>query len=205
MRTRVKICGITRPDDALKAALLGADAIGLVFYDKSPRAIDADTAKSILAVLPPFVTVVGLFVDPTPRHVAAVLHRVPLDILQFHGNEEPGECTCYNKPYIKAIRIRDGVDLHEQANRYASARGLLLDTYVPGVPGGTGQSFNWSLIPKDLNKHIILAGGLTPKNVWQVISAVRPFAVDVSSGVESEKGVKDPEKMSAFIRGVNNV
>jgi phosphoribosylanthranilate isomerase len=137
--------------------------------------------------------------------VAAVLHRVPLDILQFHGNEEPGECTCYNKPYIKAIRIRDGVDLHEQANRYASARGLLLDTYVPGVPGGTGQSFNWSLIPKDINKHIILAGGLTPKNVWQVISAVRPFAVDVSSGVESEKGIKDPEKMSAFIRGVNNV
>jgi phosphoribosylanthranilate isomerase len=205
MRTRVKICGITRPDDALKAALLGADAIGLVFYDKSPRAVDVDTAKSILAVLPPFVTVVGLFVDPTPRHVAAVLHRVPLDILQFHGNEEPGECTCYNKPYIKAIRIRDGVDLHEQANRYASARGLLLDTYVPGVPGGTGQSFNWSLIPKDINKHIILAGGLTPKNVWQVISAVRPFAVDVSSGVESEKGIKDPEKMSAFIRGVNNV
>ncbi|MGD8594849.1 MAG: phosphoribosylanthranilate isomerase [Gammaproteobacteria bacterium] len=205
MRTRVKICGITRPDDALRAAHLGADAIGLVFFDKSPRAIDVDTARDILAVLPPFVTVVGLFVDPTPRHVAAVLHRVPLDILQFHGNEEPGECTAYNKPYIKAIRIKDGVNLHDQAKRYASARGLLLDTYVPGVPGGTGQAFNWSLIPKNLNKHIILAGGLTPKNVWQVISAVRPFAVDVSSGVEVEKGIKDPEKMAAFIRGVNNV
>ena len=205
MRTRVKICGITRPDDALRAAHLGADAIGLGFFDKSPRAIDVDTARDILAVLPPFVTVVGLFVDPTPRHVAAVLHRVPLDILQFHGNEEPGECTAYNKPYIKAIRIKDGVNLHDQAKRYASARGLLLDTYVPGVPGGTGQAFNWSLIPKNLNKHIILAGGLTPKNVWQVISAVRPFAVDVSSGVEVEKGIKDPEKMAAFIRGVNNV
>jgi phosphoribosylanthranilate isomerase len=205
MRTRVKICGITRPDDALRAAHLGADAIGLVFFDKSPRAIEVDMAREILAVLPPFVTVVGLFVDPTPRHVAAVLHRVPLDILQFHGNEEPGECTAYNKPYIKAIRIKDGVNLHDQAKRYASARGLLLDTYVPGVPGGTGQTFNWSLIPKNLNKHIILAGGLTPKNVWQVISAVRPFAVDVSSGVEVEKGIKDPEKMAAFIRGVNNV
>ena len=205
MRTRVKICGITRPDDALRAAQLGADAIGLVFYDKSPRAIDVDVARDILAVLPPFVTVVGLFVDPTPRHVAAVLHRVPLDILQFHGNEEPGECTAYYKPYIKAIRIKEGVNLHDQAKRYASARGLLLDTYVPGVPGGTGQAFNWSLVPKNLNKHIILAGGLTPKNVWQVISAVRPFAVDVSSGVEVEKGIKDPEKMAAFIRGVNNV
>ncbi len=205
MRTRVKICGITRPDDALRAAQLGADAIGLVFYDKSPRAIDVDTARNILAVLPPFVTVVGLFVDPTPRHVAAVLHRVPLDILQFHGNEEPGECTAYNKPYIKAIRVKEGMNLHEQAKRYSSARGLLLDTYVPGVPGGTGQAFNWSLIPKDLNKHVILAGGLTPKNVWQVISAVRPYAVDVSSGVELEKGIKDPEKMAAFIRGVNHV
>ena len=205
MRTRIKICGITRPEDAMKAAHLGVDAIGLVFYDKSPREVNIDTAKEILAVIPPFVTVVGLFVDPTPRHVAAVLHRVHLDILQFHGNEEPGECTCYNKPYIKAIRMKEGVNLHDQAKRYATARGLLLDTYVEGVPGGTGLVFNWSLIPKNLNKHVILAGGLTPKNVWQVISAVRPFAVDVSSGVESEKGIKDPEKMSAFVRGVNNV
>jgi phosphoribosylanthranilate isomerase len=205
MRTRIKICGITRPEDALRAAHLGVDAIGLVFYDKSPRAVDVETAKNILAVIPPFVTIVGLFVDPTPRHVAAVLHRVPLDILQFHGNEEPGECTCYNKPYIKALHVREGVNLHDLARRYSSARGLLLDTYVPGVPGGTGQAFNWSLIPKNLNKYIILAGGLTPKNVWQVISAVRPFAVDVSSGVESEKGIKDPEKMAAFVRGVNNV
>lgn len=205
MRTRVKICGITRPEDALKAAHLGADAIGLVFFDQSPRAVDVDMAKDIIAALPPFVSVVGLFVNPTPRQVAAVLHRVPLDLLQFHGNEEPGECTCYNKPYIKAIRVRGGINLHDQVKRYATARGLLLDTYVPGVPGGTGQPFDWSLVPKNLNKHIILAGGLTPKNVWQVISAVRPFAVDVSSGVELEKGIKDPEKMAAFIRGVNNV
>ncbi|WP_455203169.1 phosphoribosylanthranilate isomerase [Kaarinaea lacus] len=205
MRTRVKICGITRPEDAVRAAHLGADAIGLVFFDKSPREVTIEQAKDIIAVLPPFVTVVGLFVDPSPRQVAAVLHRVPLDILQFHGNEQPGECTCYNKPYIKALKVREGVDLDAEAKRYASSRGLLLDTFVPGVPGGTGKTFNWSLIPKHLSKHIILAGGLTQKNVWQVISAVRPFAVDVSSGVEAEKGVKDPEKMAAFIRGVNNV
>lgn len=205
MRTRIKICGITRSEDALRATQLGVDAIGLVFYEKSPRAIDIDKAKQIIAQLPPFVTVVGLFVDPSPRQVAAVLHRVPLDILQFHGDEAPGECNCYNKPYIKAIRMRGGVDLHEQAKRYSSARGLLLDTYDPDSPGGTGKTFNWSLIPKNFNKHIVLAGGLTPENVWQVISAVRPFAVDVSSGVELEKGVKDPEKMAAFVRGVNNV
>jgi phosphoribosylanthranilate isomerase len=205
MRTRIKICGITRPDDGMRAAALGVDAIGLVFYEKSPRAVDIDMAKEIIAVMPPFVTVVGLFVDPSPRHVAAVLHRVPLDILQFHGNEAPGECYCYNKPYIKAIRMRGGVDLHEECKRYATARGLLLDTYDPDLPGGTGKTFNWSLIPKNLPKPIILGGGLTPNNVWQVISAVRPFAVDVSSGVESEKGIKDPEKMAAFVRGVNNV
>ena len=205
MRTRVKICGITRPDDALNAALLGADAIGLVFYDKSPRAVDVRIAKEIIAVLPPFVTVVGLFVDPSPKEMAAVLHRVPLDILQFHGNEEPGECTCYNKPYIKAIRMRQGVDLQAECKRYASARGLLLDAYDPQIPGGTGKTFNLSLIPKKLDKQFILAGGLRPDNVWQAISAVRPYAVDVSSGVEVEKGIKDPETMAAFIRGVNNV
>ncbi|MDH5328231.1 MAG: phosphoribosylanthranilate isomerase [Gammaproteobacteria bacterium] len=205
MRTRVKICGITRPDDGLNAAMLGADAIGLVFYEKSPRAVDVRIAKEIIAVLPPFVTVVGLFVDPTPQEMAAVLHRVPLDILQFHGNEEPGECSCYNKPYIKAIPMRDGVDLEAQCKRYAGARGLLLDSYDPNLAGGTGKTFNWSLIPKKLNKPIILAGGLTPDNVWKLISSVRPFAVDVSSGVEVAKGIKDPDTMAAFIRGVNNV
>lgn len=205
MRTRVKICGITRPDDALNAAMLGADAIGLVFFDQSPRAVDVDMAREIIAVLPPFVTVVGLFVDPSPREVAAVLHRVPLDILQFHGNEEPGECSCYNKPYIKAIRMRHGVDLARECERYAQARGILLDAYDPNLPGGTGKTFNWSLIPKKLDKQIILAGGLRPDTVWQVISSVRPYAVDVSSGVEIEKGIKDADTMAAFIRGVNNV
>lgn len=205
MRTRVKICGITRPDDGLNAAMLGVDAIGLVFYEKSPRAVEINIAKEIIAVLPPFVTVVGLFVDPSPKEMAAVLHRIPLDLLQFHGNEEPGECACYNKPYIKAIRMREGIDLRRECERYASARGLLLDTYDPELPGGTGKTFNWSLIPKKLNKQIILAGGLKPDNVWQVISSVRPYAVDVSSGVEVEKGIKDPDTMAAFIRGVNNV
>lgn len=205
MRTRVKICGITRPDDGLNAAMLGVDAIGLVFFEQSPRAVEVNIAREIIAALPPFVTVVGLFVDPSPKEVAAVLHRVPLDILQFHGNEEPGECACYNKPYIKAIRMRQGVDLEIESKRYASARGLLLDAYDPDMPGGTGKTFNWALIPKKVDKHIILAGGLNPDNVWQVISSVRPYAVDVSSGVEVDKGIKDHDTMAAFIRGVNNV
>lgn len=205
MRTRVKICGITRVEDAVNATRVGADAIGMVFYPFSPRAVDIERAREIVAVLPPFVSVVGLFVDPSPKEVASVLHKVQLDLLQFHGKEQPEECSAYGKPYIKAIHMREGVDLRKEWERYASARGLLLDTYKDDTPGGTGQKFDWSVIPKELSKKIILAGGLTPENVWKAISTVTPFAVDVSSGVELEKGVKDLEKMIAFMRGVNSV
>ena len=205
MRTRVKICGITRAQDAIKAVEFGADAIGLVFYGKSPRAVSIDDARAIIQKIPPFVTVVGLFVDPSPKDVAAVLHRVSLDLLQFHGDELPSECSAYGKPYIKAIKMREGEDIAAQVTQYASARGILLDTYDPKVPGGTGRVFDWNKIPKDLNRPIILAGGLTPENVWQAITKVRPFAVDVSGGVEADKGIKDVEKMAAFMRGVQSV
>ena len=205
MRTRVKICGITRAQDAIKAVEFGADAIGLVFYGKSPRAISIDDARAIIQKIPPFITVVGLFVDPSPKDVAAVLHRVSLDLLQFHGDELPSECSAYGKPYIKAIKMREGDDIAAQVARYTSARGILLDTYDPKVPGGTGRVFDWNRIPKGLDKPIILAGGLTPENVWQAITKVRPFAVDVSGGVEADKGIKDVEKMAAFMRGVQSV
>lgn len=205
MRTRVKICGITRAQDAIKAVEFGADAIGLVFYDKSPRAVSIDDARAIIQKIPPFVSIVGLFVDPSPKDVAAVLHRVSLDLLQFHGDELPSECSAYGKPYIKAIKIREGVDIPAQVNKYTTARGILLDTYDPKVPGGTGRVFDWSVIPKGLSKPIILAGGLTPENVWQAITKVRPFAVDVSGGVEADKGIKDIEKLAAFMRGVQSV
>jgi len=205
IRTRVKICGITRPEDAIVAAKLGADAIGLVFFDKSPRVVNIEEARQIVEVLPPFITIVGLFVNPSPKEMAAVLHRVPLDLLQFHGDEEPGECDCFGKPFIKAIRMRNNVDLKAEVDRFKAARGILVDSYHPDMQGGTGLTFDWSRIPRNLNKHIILAGGLTPTNVWQVISAVRPYAVDVSSGVEVEKGIKEEALISAFIRSVNNV
>ncbi|NOZ51766.1 MAG: phosphoribosylanthranilate isomerase [Gammaproteobacteria bacterium] len=205
MRTRVKICGITRTQDALKAVEFGADAIGLVFYEGSPRSVSVENAKDIMQELPPFVSAVGLFVDPSPKYVASVLHRVTLDMLQFHGNELPAECGCYNKPYIKAIKMQQGVDLKEQIKRYNTARGILLDTFDPTLPGGTGRTFDWTNIPKGLSKPIILAGGLTPDNVWQAITKVRPFAVDVSGGVEAEKGIKDVEKMAAFMRGIQSV
>lgn len=205
MRTRVKICGITRAQDAIKAVEFGADAIGLVFYGKSPRAVSIDDARAIIQKIPPFVSVVGLFVDPSPKDVAAVLHRVSLDLLQFHGDELPSECSAYGKPYIKAIKMREGDDIAAQVAQFASARGILLDTYDPKVPGGTGRVFDWSKIPKGLDKPIILAGGLTPENVWQAITKVRPFAVDVSGGVEADKGIKDVEKIAAFMRGVQSV
>jgi len=205
MRTRVKICGITREQDAKAAVDYGADAIGLVFYQDSPRAITIENARAIVQKLPPFVSVVGLFVDPSPKDVAAVLHRVSLDMLQFHGNELPSECSAYGRPYIKAIKVKEGDDIAAQVSKYAGARGVLLDTYDPKLPGGTGRVFDWARIPKKLDKPLILAGGLTPENVWQAISKVRPYAVDVSGGVEAAKGIKDAEKIAAFMRGVQNV
>ena len=204
-RTRVKICGITRPEDALAAVENGVDAIGLVFYKPSPRSIDIAAAQTIVAVLPPFVTAVGLFVDAEPNEIQTILSKVHIDLLQFHGHETPNECVAYGKPYIKAIRMRDGVDLYETAQVYQQARALLLDTYQPGVAGGTGTTFDWARIPTTLPKPVILAGGLTPENVAQAITQVRPYAVDVSGGVEAAKGIKDQAKIMAFMRGVNRV
>ncbi len=202
MRTRVKICGLTRAEDAREAARLGADAIGLVFYPPSPRAVGVAAARAVLRGLPPFVTVVGLFVDPSEDEVRRVLDQVPLDLLQFHGEEPPEACARYGRPWIKAIPMREGVDLWAERRRYAGAAGLLLDTYQPGVAGGTGQRFDWGRIPPELGREIILAGGLNPETVAGAIRAVRPYAVDVSGGVESAKGIKDPAKMAAFLREV---
>ncbi len=205
MSTRVKICGITVPEDGLEAARLGADAIGMVFYAKSPRAVDAEQAAKIVAALPPFVTTVGLFVNASVEEVSGVLAEVSLDLLQFHGDESPEYCVQFGRPYIKAIRMREGVDLSAELRRYSSGRGLLLDTYTPGVPGGTGESFDWDRVPENLASQIILAGGLTPDNVGEAIKQVRPYAVDVSGGVEASKGKKDAAKVAAFMGEVKRV
>jgi len=200
---RVKFCGITRPQDALLAAYLGADAIGLVFYNNSPRAVTIEQAQAILHEVPAFLTTVGLFVDAPANWVQEVLAQIPLDVLQFHGEETPEYCTQFNKPFIKAVRMAPSVNLELIAQRYHQARALLIDTYVEGKPGGTGISFAWQALPTGLTMPIILAGGLTPDNVTQAITTVQPYAVDVSSGIEADKGIKDAAKMTAFMRGVS--
>ena len=202
---RVKICGITTPEDGVLAARLGADAVGLVFHPKSPRAITVERARVIVATLPPFVTRVGLFVNAAPDAIEAVLCAVALDVLQFHGEEPAEDCRCYGRPYIKAIRMRSDVDLHGFVVAYPDAGALLLDAYVEGIEGGTGQRFDWSRVPKDLTKPIIVAGGLTPDNVTQALAVVNPYAVDVSGGVERDRGIKDEEKMRRFISRVRDV
>jgi phosphoribosylanthranilate isomerase len=202
---RSKICGITRIEDALIAAEAGADAIGLVFYAKSPRAVSVQQAQAIIAALPPFVTSVGLFVNAGRDELNAILEVVPLDLLQFHGDEAPGFCDGFNRPYIKALRVRSGEDVAARIEAYGQASGILLDTYVPGVPGGTGLAFDWALVPQDLSVPIILAGGLTSENVRNAIEQVRPYAVDVSGGVEAGKGIKDAGKVRAFVRAVRGV
>ena len=202
MVVRSKICGITRIEDALLAAEAGADAIGLVFYDKSPRAVDVRQARAILAALPPFVTSVGLFVNASRCFIGEVLDAVPLDLLQFHGDETPEQCEGHGRPWFKALRVRPGDDLRAEAARFSGARAILLDAYVPGVPGGTGERFDWKLIPVDLPRPLILAGGLTPDNVAEAIASVRPYGVDVSGGVEASRGIKDAAKMAAFIQRV---
>jgi phosphoribosylanthranilate isomerase len=201
-RTRIKICGITREQDALAAAGNGADALGLVFYDKSPRHVSLQQAAQLARTIPPFVTVVGLFVNPAVEYVREVLAQIPVDMLQFHGEEEPEFCAQFGKPYLKAIRVKNGVDLIQCAARYAAARGLLLDAFIEGVQGGTGESFDWALIPQGLPLPVILSGGLHAGNVAAAITQVRPYAVDVSSGVEAAKGIKDAVKIAAFINEV---
>jgi phosphoribosylanthranilate isomerase len=204
MPTAVKICGITRTQDAIAAARAGAAAIGLVFYPPSPRYVTPAAAAEIARALPAFVTVVGLFVDARPDEVRAALAEAPLQLLQFHGSEEPAYCRQFERAYMKTVRMRPGVDLLQYARKYHDARALLLDSYVEGLHGGSGAAFDWSLVPRGLPLPVVLSGGLTVKNVGEAVRRVRPSAVDVSSGVESAKGVKDARKITAFIKGVRD-
>jgi len=204
-RTRIKICGITNLQDAKVAIDEGVDAIGLVFCENSPRYINISRAKEIVENTTPFVNCVGLFVDAEKEYINNVLKEVALDTLQFHGQESEQACALYNKPYIKAIRMNENINLSEEAEKYFSAHALLLDTYIEGLLGGTGIVFDWDLIPKDIAKPIILAGGLNASNVKDAIKKISPYAVDVSGGVEVEKGKKDPSKIKEFINEVMNV
>ncbi|MBI4997667.1 MAG: phosphoribosylanthranilate isomerase [Rhodocyclales bacterium] len=201
--TRVKICGITREQDLAAAVAAGADALGFVFYPPSPRYLATQRAAELVQRVPPFVVSVGLFVDPEPDFVRRTLASVPLDLLQFQGDESPAFCEQFGRPYLKVARMRPGLDLVEFARAFASARGLLLDAYVEGY-GGAGQVFDWSLVPGRLPLPVVLAGGLTAENVSGAIRQLRPWAVDVSSGVESAKGIKDAAKIAAFIAAVKN-
>jgi phosphoribosylanthranilate isomerase len=199
MAVRVKICGITRLQDLHLACEAGADALGFVFYEKSPRHVTVELAAELVRALPPFVQSVGLFVNAEPAFIESVLKVVPLDLLQFHGDETPADCKRYGRPYIKAVRVRADTDLLKYAADFEAARGLLLDAFVPGVPGGTGERFDWRLIPTNLPKPVILSGGLTPGNIAEAVQQVRPWAVDVSSGVEVSKGIKDAHQLARFI------
>jgi len=202
LRVRVKICGITRVEDALAAVAQGADAIGLVFYAPSPRAVSIEQAAAIAKQIPAFVSVVGLFVNAEESFVKEVIAQVPLDLLQFHGDETPEQCARYGLPFIKAVRVKSDTNLVQCAKDYSASRALLLDTYTEGVAGGTGHVFDWGLIPSDLNKPVVLAGGLTAENVASAIQQVKPYAVDVSGGVEASKGIKDAAKIAAFMQQV---
>jgi phosphoribosylanthranilate isomerase len=205
-RTRVKICGITRVEDALSAVHAGTDAIGLVFYAPSPRCVSIEQAQKIVAAIPPFVSVVGLFVNATTVEIQSVLSKVRLDIVQFHGDETPQVCdqVCaqINLPYYKAVRVKSDTNLLQYAIDFKAANALLLDTYSEQAYGGTGHVFDWNLIPKNLPKPIILAGGLDANNVMGAIKQMRPYAVDVSGGVELTKGIKDAAKIAAFMQAV---
>lgn len=202
MRTRVKICGITRVEDALAAVRGGADAIGLVFYPASPRYVGVPQAQAICSALPPFVSIVGLFVNPAREEVNAVADAVPVQLLQFHGNEPADTCTGFAQPYIKAVGMQAGVDPLGVMAGHPEASGFLLDAYQPDTHGGGGVVFDWSQVPSHCDRPLILAGGLTPENVTAAIEQLRPFAVDVSSGVEQRKGIKSEAKIEAFMRGV---
>lgn len=200
--TRIKICGITRVEDAQAAVGAGADAIGLVFYARSPRAVTAEQAAAIVAVVPPFVTVVALFVDEPAQNIARILESVPIDLLQFHGDETPEFCQQFNRPWLKAVRVKPGTDLAAHCEPFSSARALLLDSWVEGVPGGTGKTFDWRLASKKLPLPVVLAGGLDEHNVGDAIASLKPAAVDVSGGVEQSPGIKDAASIVRFIAAV---
>lgn len=203
-RTRVKICGITNLEDAHIAVAAGADAIGLVFYEPSPRYVSINIAREITKNIAPFVNCVALFVDAEEAFIREVLEQVKIDTIQFHGQESEQACALYNRPYIKALRMHEDVCLQEEADKYHSASALLLDAYVKDIPGGTGNTFDWRVIPEQLSKPIILAGGLNESNVKQAITQAHPYAVDVSGGVEKAKGIKDPDKIRKFISETTN-
>ena len=198
---RIKVCGLTRVQDVQAAVVAGVDAIGLVFYPDSPRHVTIEQAAELCRHIPPFMSVVGLFVNASRAEVHRVIEAVPLNLLQFHGDETAEQCEGFGLPYLRAARVRPGVDLLEFASQFASARALLLDTWTPAY-GGSGESFDWALVPSACPLPVILSGGLNPDNVADAIRQVHPVAVDVSSGVESAKGIKDAAKIRAFVRAV---
>jgi phosphoribosylanthranilate isomerase len=205
MSVRVKVCGITRSEDAIAAVQNGVDAIGFVFWPHSTRYIDPESARRITEVIPPFICTVGVYVDPDAAWVEETARAAKLNLLQFHGDESPEFCNQFSQPYIKAIRVKPDTDLLQYAQRYGAAKGLLLDTYAADMPGGTGHAFDWQLIPQQLSLPLILSGGLNPDNVARAIKQTQPWAVDVSSGVEASKGIKDKKKIIAFMQGVKQL
>jgi phosphoribosylanthranilate isomerase len=201
-RTRIKICGLKDPEHVRIAAGEGADAIGLIFFPPSSRYVSIGEAEKVANAAPPYVTTTAVFVNEKPETIRAILERVPVGLLQFQGDETPEFCAGFAKPFVRAVRMEKGVDLVECSSRFSSARGLLLDAHVAGEVGGTGTSFDWSRIPREALLPLILSGGLTPKNVGRAVREVRPWAVDVSSGVEKSRGIKDPALIVEFIRSV---
>ncbi|MEN8206547.1 MAG: phosphoribosylanthranilate isomerase [Pseudomonadota bacterium] len=203
-RTRVKICGITRVEDAAAVVQYGADALGLVFYPKSPRCVDITRAREIAGSVAPFVTVVALFVNAAPDYIRRIIESVPVGLLQFHGDEDNGACKSFGLPFIKSIAMQEGMNAGSLMERYPDAAGFLLDAWQPQSHGGSGETFDWSTVPESSPGPLILAGGLTPGNVSTAIKTIRPYAVDVSSGVESAKGIKSADKIAAFMQGVED-
>lgn len=204
LHTRIKICGITRVEDALAAAQAGADAIGLVFYPSSPRAVSVETAREIVANLPPFIAAVGLFVNETAPEIERIYKRVRLDLLQLHGDETPQFCAGLGVPFLKALRVKPGDDVAQLMNPWDDARSILLDAFKQDVPGGTGEVFDWSQVPRSQAERIVLAGGLTPDNVYSAVQETQVAAVDVSGGVEAAPGLKSSEKIAAFVAAVRS-
>lgn len=204
MTVKIKICGITRVEDAVNASKLGADALGFVFVENTPRYISPSEASIIMNKIPPFVNKIGLFVNPQPKDVEKAKEVCNFNLIQFHGDESPSFCEQFNLPYIKAISVKEGINLLEYEYKYNTASAFLLDTFSQKVRGGSGKTFDWNLIPKNLSKPIVVAGGLRKENLVELFKVITPYAVDVSSGVESGKGIKEYQMMKDFILGVKN-